>query len=226
MNNQDEKSLCIVLFIFSSGVTFVFFYLLFVFSYLILWIEIPTVVTLGLTIAVFLGGFGYLFIKARKKRWQRLTAISLGGITAPSLTLVLMLTFSFISAKKNPEQMSNRQQHLISSSGKYILSVPIKRIRRQLLSFGHPYWQVTISDQNGNVIYQDKEKTFPGWFETYWIWDQQDHAWLYGSDTGTYFYENINGQWIKHPWKKTSGIDPPEGLFPKYAGKYGRMEGQ
>lgn len=211
MDKQNDKSVCLVLFIFSIVTTLLFFYLLFVFSCLVLWIEIPTTVTLGFSTAVFWVGFGYLLIKARRKKRQELAAVSRGAIMAPLVFLIVIFTPSLRKTDDSSKGLPNRQQNIASPSGQYILSVPVVRIRRKRFSFGNPYWQVTISDPNRNVVYRDKEKTFPGWFGTYWIWDQQDRVWVYGSDDGAiYYYENIDGNWIKHLWKKESRIKPPE----------------
>jgi hypothetical protein len=218
MNKRNEKTICFVHFILSVGATFIFFYILLNFSYLVLWIDIPTPITSGFAIAVSFGVFGLLLAKARRRRQLRLKAVALGGLSSTSLTL-LLLTLLLIRTDKKLDQPPNRQQHLISPSGKYILTVPVKRIKQKLLSFGHPYRVVTISDPNGKIIYQDKEETFPAWFGTYWVWDNQDRAWLFGSDAGIFFYESIDGNWIKSPWYRELGISPPESLYPDYVEK-------
>lgn len=214
MNKQNEKSICLIPFLLSLWVTFTFFYILINISCLVLWVVVPTAMTLGFTVALFLSIFGLLLFKARHKKWRSLTAVALGGLSSTFLILLLMFILHLIRTNESPKQLPNRQQSLISPSGKYVLNVPIKRIKQQLLSFGHPYWIVTISDPNGEVVYTDKEETFPGWFGTYWVWDKQDRAWLYGSDAGIFFYENIDGNWTKHNWGDGIGITPPESLYP------------
>jgi len=214
MNKQKEKPILPILFILSMGVTLTFFYILSILSHLVLWIVVPTSIILVFTIAIFLGSFGLLLIKAKKIQWQWLRVVSLGGLSSTALILVLMLISPLIKANKSSVQLPNRQQNLISPSGKYVLKVPIKRIKQKKFSFGRPYRIVTISDPNGQIVYQDEEDTFPGWFGTYWVWDQQDRAWLSGSDTGIVFYENINGKWTKQDYHRELGITPPESLYP------------
>lgn len=214
--DMNERNVCLFLFILTCAAILIFLYFLLSFSYLFLWIVIPTIVTLGFSIAFFLIVFGLLLMKARRKKRRRLAAISLGGITGPLLVLVFILALLLISTFAKGEQLPNQSRHLISPGGQYILTVPIKRIRQKPLSFGLPFLQVTISDSNGNVIYRDSEQTFPGWFGTSWIWDEHNRAWLYGSDAGTYYYENIDGDWKKEKWKKESSIKPPQLLYPKY----------
>lgn len=219
INKRNEETICLVPFILSAGATFTFFYILLNFSRLVLWIVVPTAITLGFTIIVFISVFGLLLVKARRKRWRRLTAVSLGGLSSSSLILVLMLILPLIRTDKSPVQLPNRQQHLKSPSGKYVLNVPVKRIKQKLLSFGYPYLIVTISDPNGKVIYQDKDKTFPDWFGTYWVWDKQDCVWFFGSDAGIFFYEYIDGNWTKHVWYSKLDIAPPESLYPDFVKK-------
>lgn len=214
MNKQNEKSICLIPFLLSFGVTFTFFYILVNISCKVLWIVVPTAMTLGFTIALFLSIFGLLLFNARHKKWRSLTAVALGGLSSTFIIILLMFILPLIRTNESPKQLPNRQRYLISPSRKYVLNVPIKRIKQKTLSFGVPYRIVTISDRKGEVIYQDKEKTFPGWFGTYWVWDEQDRAWLYGSDAGIYFYENIDGNWTKHSWGDGMGITPPESLYP------------
>ena len=210
MNKQNKKPICLIPFLLSLWATFTLFYILINISCMVLWIIVPTSVTLGFTIVLFLSIFGLLFFKARHKKQQRLEAAALGGISS----IFFILLFIFILPFTRVKQLPNRQQHLRSPSGKYVLNVPVKRIKQKLLSFGDPYRIVTISDRNEEVIYQDKEETFPAWFGTYWVWDKQDRAWIYGSDAGICFYENINGNWIKHHLGDGMDITPPESLYP------------
>jgi hypothetical protein len=151
-----------------------------------------------------------------------LTAISIGGAVVPSLLLVFMAISPFIKTGPSRHQKPNRRQPLTSPSGKYVLTVPIERSRKRggLLDFGSPYRHVTISDPDGNVLYRDPKDDFPGWFGAYWIWDEQDRVWLFGSDSGTVFYECVDGEWARAEWVpgKTGDIEreitPPESLYP------------
>jgi len=135
-----------------------------------------------------------------------------------------MLVSPFIKIDQSSHQKPNQRQPLKSPSGKYVLTVPIERSkeRRDLLGFGSPYRHVTISDPNGNVLYRDPEEYFPEWFGTYWVWDEEDRVWLYGSDTGTFYYECVHGIWTRRGWvngKTGQGekeIGPPKSLNPGY----------
>ena len=215
MCKKNEDKICLIPFILSVWVNATFFFILYLLSVMMLWIIIPVPIILGFTIVVFFSLFGILFVLTRRKQLRWLKAIALGGISSTTLLLVLLLIFPLRIKDPNSERLTNRQQNLVSPSGKYILTVPVKRIKQKSLSFGSPFLIVTISDPNGNVIYQDEEQTFPAWFGTYWMWDQQDRMWIFGSDAGTYFYDNINGNWIKNDLSEDLGIVPPESLYPE-----------
>ncbi|MHC4244692.1 MAG: hypothetical protein ACYS3N_21220 [Planctomycetota bacterium] len=149
-------------------------------------------------------------------------AISLGGTVVPCLMLILMLVSPFAKRDESSHQEPNKRQLLTSPSGKYVLNVPIERSKeeRGLLGFGSPYWHVTISDQNGNILYRDPERDFPGWFGTYWVWDEKDRVWIFGSDSGTFYYECTNDIWTRYGWRQDNkdnteiDIEPPKSLYP------------
>jgi hypothetical protein len=144
--------------------------------------------------------------------------ISLGGTVVPCLMLIFMLVSSLIETDESRHQEPNKRQSVISPSGKYVLTVPIERskVDRGPLGFGEPYWYVTISDPNGNIIYRDPEEDFPGRFGTYWIWDEKDRVWIFGSDSGICYYEHADGTWTRHGWGESNNddIEPPESLYP------------
>lgn len=144
--------------------------------------------------------------------------ISLGGTVVPCMMLIFMLVSPFIRTYESSHQEPNKRQWVISPSGKYVLTVPIERskVYRGSLGFGEPYWYVTISDTNGNIIYRDSEEDFPGRFGTYWIWDEKDRVWIFASDEGVFYYECTNGIWTRHYWGESSNDDfaPPESLYP------------
>ena len=220
MNKKESFFEYIGIFILAAAVTFFFFYLLIYLSILVLWIYVPTAITLGFAIAVFLSVFGFIFMYSLTKKRYHLTAMSSGGMIIPCLILVLMLVFPLTRTEADHNQLPNQEQPLISPNGKYILTVPIERYKNPgEFGFGLPFWCVTISVPNGNVIYRDEDKSFPGWFKHYWIWDEEDRAWIYGSDSGTFFYEYKDGKWLKHDWGKNLDISPPESLYPDYVNK-------
>ncbi|MCP4612028.1 MAG: hypothetical protein GY845_25280 [Planctomycetes bacterium] len=146
--------------------------------------------------------------------------ISLGGTVVPCMMLIFMLVSSLVEADESLHQEPNKRQSVISPSGKYVLTVPIERskVDRGPLGFGEPFWYVTISDPNGNIIYRDPEEDFPGRFGTYWIWDEKDRVWIFASDEGVFYYECTNGIWTRHYWGESSNDDiaPPESLYPSF----------
>ena len=212
------------LFVLTTALTAFLFAIVIWFTNLLLWIIIPSSLIYCATSLISTGLFLFLLFVAWRKKTGCLMAISLGGIIVPGLLLVLMLVSPFIKIDRSSHQKSNRRQPLKSPSGKYVLTVPIERSkeRRGSLGFGSPYWHVTISDPNGNILYRDPEEDFPGWFGTYWVWDEEDRVWLYGSDSGTFFYECTDRIWTRHEWvygKTVLGekyIGPPESLYPRY----------
>ena len=149
-------------------------------------------------------------------------AISIGGFIVPCMMLILMLVLTFIGTDKSHNQEPNKRQSQVSPNGKYVLNVPIERSKenRGPLGFGLPYRHVVISDTNGNILYRDNEKDFPGRFDTYWTWDKKDRAWIFGSDSGTFYYEHTDGTWARHEWTENDknnvekDIEPPESLYP------------
>ena len=212
------------LFVLTAALTAFLFAIVIWFTSLFLWLIIPSTLIYCATSLISIGLFLFLLFVGWRKKTGWLMVISLSGIVVPGMILVLMLVSPFIKIDRSTHQKPNRRQPLTSPSGKYVLTVPIERSkeRRGSLGFGSPYWHVTISDPNGSVLYRDPEEDFPGWFGTYWVWDEEDRVWLYGSDTGTVFYECVDGIWTRRErgyGKKGQGekdIEPPESLYPRY----------
>jgi len=217
----------VILFVLTAAIIAFFFVIVILFTSLFLWLIIPSTLIYCGTSLISIGLFLFLLFVGCRKKKGCLIAISLGGIIVPGLLLVLMLVSPFIKNDQNSHKKPNQRQPLTSPSGKYILTVPIERSkeRRGWLGFGSPYRHITISDPNGNVLYRDPEEDFPGWFGTYWIWDEEDRVWIYGSDNGTFFYECVDGIWKRYEWgysKKGKGekeIEPPKSLYPRYFDK-------
>jgi hypothetical protein len=212
------------LFVLTAALTLFLFAAVFLFTSLFLWLIIPSRLIYWTITVIALCAFLVLMILAGRKRWHWLTAISLGGSVVPGLMLILMVISPLIRMGQSSHQKPNQRQPVISPSGKYVLTVPIERSKRHKgpLGFGSPYWHVTISDPNGEVVYRDPEEDFPGWFGTYWVWDEEDRVWLFGSDYGTVFYECADGIWTRYQWGsgKTAHVEkdivPPESLYPDY----------
>ena len=223
-SNLTKCILYATLFVLTAALTAFLFATVIWFTSLILWLIIPSSLVYCATSLISIGLFLFLLLVAWRKRMGWLMAISLGGTVVPGLLLVLMLMSPFIKTDRSTHQKPNQRQPLTSPSGKYVLTVPIERSkeRRSSLGFGSPYWHVTISDPNGNVLYRDPEEDFPGRFGTYWVWDKEDRVWLYGSDAGTVFYECVDGIWTRRErgyGKEGNGekdIAPPESLYPSY----------
>lgn len=212
------------LFVLTVALTAFLFEIVILFTSLFLWLIIPSSFVYCVTSLISIGLFLCLLLVSWRKRMGWLMAISISGTVVPCLILVLILVSPFIKVDRSSHKKHNQRQPLKSPSGKYVLTVPIERSkeRRGSLGFGLPYWHVTISDPNGNILYRDPEEDFPGWFGTYWVWDEEDRVCLYGSDTGTVVYECVDGIWTRREWgygKKGHGekdIEPPESLYPSY----------
>ncbi len=209
-----RQTLYAFLFCISATLSMCFFLFLIIVTSFVLWIMVPSILIYGFSFSVFLVLFACIFLLALHRKRHGLMAASLGAMSAPVLLLALALTGAVVRTK--PEQPANRQQPSTSPSGKYVLTVPIEREDRPgLFEFGSPYWHVTISDPNGNVLYRDAGKDFPGWFGAYWVWDHQDRVWIFSYDSGTVFFECVDGIWTRHQWwsenkkYKQRGISPP-----------------
>ena len=181
---------------------------------------IPSTLAYSIIILISLGLYLFLFVLAKRKCSERLMTISIGGSIVPCLMLIFMLVLPLIGIDKSSRQEPNKRQSQVSPSGKYVLDVPIERSgERGLFGFGEPYRHVIISDTKGNILYRDHRKDFPGRFGTYWIWDEKDRAWIFGSDLGTFYYECTDGTWTRHGWAENDknsekDIEAPESLYP------------
>ena len=218
--NSPKHTLFTLLFFVSAALSMCFFILLIIITSFVLWLVIPSALIYSFSFTGFLALFLCIFLFARRRKRPALLAVSLGAMSSPVLLPALALIGALVRTK--PSQMANRRQPSTSPSGKYVLTVPIERARRPgLLEFGRPYWHVTISDPNGRVLYRDPEEHYPGWFGAYWAWDEQDRVWIFGYDSGTVFFECVDGVWTRHGWwskdeeYKQHGISPPDSLYPK-----------
>jgi len=205
-------------FVITVGLNLLFFFFFIIFTSCFLWLMIPSTLAYSIIILISLGLHIFLFFIARRKSSQRLMVISIGGSIVPCLMLIFILVLTFIETDKSYHQEPNKRQSQVSPSGKYVLNVPIERTGdRNLFGFGEPYRHVKISDTKGSVLYRDHRKDFPGRFGTYWIWDEKDRAWIFGSDLGTFYYECTDGTWTRHGWVKNNtekSIEPPASLYP------------
>ncbi len=223
LRSANKWGIRAALFLLTAVAMLFFYWIMAVVCTLVLWLTIPT----GLVLSVVLVGtivlFYMLLLIARRKCWDHLVAASLGGLCLPALVVALVLC-AWLLPHSVPFREANRRQPLLSPSGRYTLTIPIERTgqRRGLLRFRLPYWHVTILRPDGKVLYRDPENSFPGWFSVYWIWDQNDRAWLYDSEGhGTYLYEQVDGLWTKRRWKEderqtTGDVEPPLSLYPRY----------
>jgi hypothetical protein len=220
-NNITKWIPYLPLFVVTVGLNVFFFFSFIVFTSCFLWLMIPSTLAYSIIILISLGLYLFLFVLAKRKGSERLLVISIGGSIVPCLMLILMLVLPFIGTDISRYQEPNKQQSVISPSGIYVLNVPIERSGEHgLFGFGEPYRHVIISDTKGNILYRDHRKDFPGRFGTYWLWDENDRAWIFGSDTGTFYYECTDGTWTRHGWAKNikdnseKDIVPPESLYP------------
>ena len=198
------------------------FLILIGFTSICLWLFIPSSLIYSIVSLISIGLYLFLFFIERRKGSPGLMAISLGGTVVPCMMLILVLVSLFVKTDESSHREPNKRQPLTSPSGKYVLTVPIERSKEERgpLGFGEPYRHVTISDPNGNILYCDLEKDFPGWFGTYWVWDEKDLVWIFGSDSGTFYYECTNDIWTRYGWRQDNkdnaekDIEPPKSLYP------------
>ncbi len=136
------------------------------------------------------------------------------------LALLLFLVVTLSCGQTRSTSPPNQQQPLPSSSGQYVLTVPIE----EGLAYDNvQVWQVTIADAQGNLLYKDEQSQFVGTLNVYWVWDADDRVWLYNSDTGrVFFWELVGGVWVKTEWgygrvrEIERDVEPPPELYPPY----------
>jgi hypothetical protein len=127
--------------------------------------------------------------------------------------LVSLVLLAVLIAGCRSASRPNQKQHAVSPSGKYVLTVPI---RKNPQIHDSPAWQVTISDVQGKILYQDEGSTMLAYFNVYWGWDAHDRVWLFNSDDGTIWrFEQDPGGWRKGKSTKNDGM--PAWILPKYA---------
>jgi len=191
------------------------------------WLIAPSGLIYGAVLLVSLVVFAVLYLLGRRKRWGWLKALSLGGASVPALLAALVAAGPFIlpEADSARTEKPNQASRATSPSGMYVLTVPIERSTTQKgpLGYGFPYWHVTISDPNGQVVYRDAEDKFDSLHSIYWAWGDGDIVWLYNSDDGSvYYYQCSDGRWARGRWGsgKTGyaeqDIAPPASLYPSY----------
>jgi hypothetical protein len=139
-----------------------------------------------------------------------------------ALVLLLGLALAF-GCRRTQSLPPNQQQPSISPNGRYVLTVPIEPNETNPEYAGTRVWKVTISDQDGALLYRDDKSEFVGYLNAYWLWDSQDRVWLYNSDTGqVFFWELSDGEWLKTEWGhgRVGDIDrdlaPPPEVYPSY----------
>ncbi len=152
----------------------------------------------------------------RRKQLSAKARITLFSL--PSIFLMLI----FILLPK-PPSLPNQTQDKTSPSGKYVLSVPIKKNTSVPRMHGIRVWKVTIKNRDGKIEYVDNDSTFTGLLNVYWFWDDQDRVWLYNSDTSdVYFWRKEGINWMKYHWgyghtkEFTEEIVAPASLYPHY----------
>lgn len=213
----------VFLFVLAGGMMLFVTGVLHLFTSFFLWLILPSGMVYAAFIFLSILLFGTLWFLACRRRWGCLQAITLGGGCVPVLLMALMLISPLLPDRPGDER-SNRQEPAVSSSGKYVLTVPIERSTRERGPFGYgmPYWHVTISDPNGVVIYRDDEDKFVGIRSIYWIWDEVDRVWLFDSDDGgVYVYDRADQTWKRSRWQDGGvgheALSPPKALYPPYA---------
>ena len=128
-----------------------------------------------------------------------------------------LLVISGCAGVADERVLDDAEEH-VSPSGEYSLSLPAEES-----DDGKEYWFVTITDVDGNEVYRDEEAEFPVSVPVYWVWDEENRAWLYSTDSGrVYVWINSDEGWQKHLWglgkyhrKYREAIEPPEHLFPE-----------
>ena len=123
---------------------------------------------------------------------------------------VQLLLVVLISGCRSEYHKPFQHQPLVSPSGKYVLTVPIEKSADNL-----HYWRVTISDRNDKVLFKD-DSAFPGRFNVYWTWDNEDRVWLQNSDNGYTYYWKLDheNQWHRYQCDDGTSESLPCSLSP------------
>jgi hypothetical protein len=110
----------------------------------------------------------------------------------------------------------NQKFSLPSPSGRHRLTMTVAQNTE-----GADVWKLAIWSADGRPSYADENSALNARGKIYWIWDSSDRVWLYNSEDGSvYFWELLDGAWVKTQWgsrsRKAIGrdVDPPDALFP------------
>jgi hypothetical protein len=84
--------------------------------------------------------------------------------------LVLLLGLALVFGCRRTESLPpNQKRSSVSPSGRYVLTVPIEPNETNPEYAGTKVWKVTISDQDGNLLYKDNDSEFVGYLNVYWL---------------------------------------------------------
>jgi hypothetical protein len=134
-------------------------------------------------------------------------------------TISVALSAVALSGCAPPAPRRNQVQGTPSTSGKYVLRLPIEAQTTKPQYKGTGVWKVTIADSSGTVLYKDENSTMVGTLNVYWGWDDQDRVWVYNSDDGRIWrWESATDGWKKIESQKSDGI--PDFVLPDYAKKH------
>ena len=140
-----------------------------------------------------------------------LIKINIGETTLKkNYKLLLMVIFLlFLASCKNTEKeyykklLVSENNSKNSPSGLYQLSLTLQNDNGQ----DYHYYSFKITDNNNNnVMYTSDEKYYRR-HTLFLCWDDIEHiVWCYSGDIGTFYWINIENNWVKYPYTYNENI--------------------
>ena len=82
---------------------------------------------------------------------------------------------------------------------------------REIHGLADQLWIPTITDLEGNVLYEDISSGCSSYEDNYWAWDRENRLWFYNTATQkAWVYFQDKARWQKVFYSERCGIDAPD----------------
>lgn len=104
-----------------------------------------------------------------------------------------------------PRTLATERFSAFSPSGRYELSIVYDRSRACN--------RFSIRDWQNMQLYTSQDCYLVGGV-TYFIWGDNDRVWVYSFGEGTAYWEQVEGGWVRYPYRPSSSPTPPPFIAP------------